>query len=483
MSSGVDRSRGRSAGPGGPGLATPGAASLRPSSPAAQANAATLERELGWFTTVLQARLAAYFGQTPGDVRALQAAAPGLDGDESAYAQLVREGRMGPDERLVLLLALVPHVRPQLLDLLFVRNKNLDRGFCEFGGSQGKAHGGFLPTGETALFLLAGTDLARRFEAARLFEDAHFFSQLGMLRLDHEVPGEPLLAGRLVLSTEYLDRLTSGDWHKPDYGLGFPAKRITTPLGWGDLVLSDEVMDEVEALNTWIAQGAQLLDDWGLARALKPGYRSLFYGPPGTGKTLTATLIGQKAGVDVYRIDLSMVVSKYIGETEKNLANVFDQAQNRHWILFFDEADALFGKRTAASSSNDRYANQEVSYLLQRVEDFPGTVILATNLKTNLDEAFARRFQSMVYFPMPDAEQRLRLWQGMLSRPERLAADVDLGLVAERHELSGGAIANVVRHAAIAALREGRSSLNSADLRRGIAREMRKEGRTAQEAA
>jgi len=110
-------------------------------------------------------------------------------------------------------------------------------------------------------------------------------------------------------------------------------------------------------------------------------------------------------------------------------------------------------------------------------------VILATNLKTNLDEAFARRFQSMVYFPMPDAEQRLRLWQGMLSRPERLAADVDLGLVAERYELSGGAIANVVRHAAIAALREGRGSLNSADLRRGMARELRKEGRTAQEAA
>ena len=145
-------------------------------------------------------------------------------------------------------------------------------------------------------------------------------------------------------------------------------------------------------------------------------------------------------GVQTCALPISMVVSKYIGETEKNLANVFDQAVNKNWILFFDEADALFGKRTQTSSSNDRYANQEVSYLLQRVEDYPGVVILATNLKTNIDEAFARRFQTSVHFAMPDADQRLRLWQGMFASSRLLAADTDLAKLAESYELSGGAI-------------------------------------------
>jgi SpoVK/Ycf46/Vps4 family AAA+-type ATPase len=190
-------------------------------------------------------------------------------------------------------------------------------------------------------------------------------------------------------------------------------------------------------------------------------------------------LVGQAAQADVYRIDWSMIVSKYIGETEKNLANVFDQAAHRQWILFFDEADALFGKRTATTNSNDRYANQEVSYLLQRVEDFPGNVILATNLKGNIDEAFARRFQSLVHFPMPDAEQRARLWQGMLRAPARMAPDVDLARLAEAHELSGGAIANVARHAAITALSAGRDAITAADLQQGVVKELRKEGRTA----
>jgi len=131
-------------------------------------------------------------------------------------------------------------------------------------------------------------------------------------------------------------------------------------------------MEEVEEIKAWIEHRQTLMRDWGLEKQIKPGFRSLFYGPPGTGKTFTASLLGKSTGLDVYRIDLSLVVSKYIGETEKNLSTVFDQAERNDWILFFDEADALFGKRTQVSSSHDRYANQEVAYLLQRVEDFCG---------------------------------------------------------------------------------------------------------------
>ncbi len=453
-------------------IAFPGSAPLA-------VNAGTLERELAWFDAVLQARICLHFKQPCEYADVYEIAAPSLAGDTSPYAQLVQDNRMGFDERIVLVLALLPHLRPALLDTLFVRNKNFDRGFTEFGGWKGRAHGGFLPTCETAAFVVAGEDLARRFAVMRLFDDSHHLRKRGILRVEHEAPGEPFLSAALVVGSEYLSWLTTGERHKPDFSSSFPAKLITTALGWNDLVLGPEVLDEIDAITTWIRHSATLLHEWQLEKAIKPGYRTLFFGPPGTGKTLTATLIGQAVQADVYRIDLSMVVSKYIGETEKNLAQVFDQAQTRNWILFFDEADALFGKRTATSSSNDRHANQEVSYLLQRVEDFPGTVILATNLKANIDDAFARRFQSMVHFPMPDAEQRLRLWEGMVKHTGRLAGDVNLVQLAEDHELSGGAIANVVRYGAISALQVNRAVINASDLQKGIVKELRKEGRTA----
>lgn len=443
------------------------------------ANAATIDAELGWFERVLEARIALHFGQPAAVADIHELVPPDLSADPSEYAAIVREHAMGFNERVVLMLALAPHVRPQALDLLFVRNRNLDRGFTEFGGWKGKTHSGFLPTCETAAFLVAGEDLAARFSVMKLFDEDHDFRRHDLLRVEHEGGEEPFFSGALRLTVEALHRLTSGDRRKPDYGTAFPAKRIATSLDWGDLVVAHDVLDEVGAINAWIRHGQTLLQEWGLAKSIKPGYRSLFYGPPGTGKTLTATLIGKQAGADVYRIDLSMVVSKFIGETEKNLANVFDQAQNRHWILFFDEADALFGKRTETSSSNDRYANQEVSYLLQRVEDFPGVVILATNLKANIDEAFARRFQSLVYFPMPDADQRLRLWQGMIDGRCKVTGDVDLDTLAQDHELSGGAIANVIRHAALCALRTDRDAIGQEDLLQGIRKELIKDGWTA----
>lgn len=449
-------------------------------------HAQALAMELAWLEQVVQARLAQHFGAGPGadlEGAAGEAASPpaGLRPprlpEGSALADVHAALNLDADARVVLSLALAPHLRPALLDLLFVRNRNLDRGFSEFGGWKGRSHGGFLPTAETAAFLIAGDDLARRAQLRQCLDDEAPLRREGLLRMDHDAPGEPWFAAALQLTGDTLQRLTTGVSRKPDFSAGFPARLITTALTWDDLVLDADALAEVKTLTTWARHGRQLMRDWQLARAVKPGYRSLFFGPPGTGKTLTATLIGQAVEADVYRIDLSMVVSKYIGETEKNLAQVFDQAQHRDWILFFDEADALFGKRTATSSANDRHANQEVAYLLQRVEDFPGTVILATNLKGNIDEAFARRFQSVVHFPMPDADQRLRLWEGLLRPTGRLEAGVDLRELAERHELAGGAIANVARFAALHALQAGRDRISQADLRLGIAKELRKEGR------
>ena len=246
------------------------------------------------------------------------------------------------------------------------------------------------------------------------------------------------------------------------------------------MVLDYNVKVEIEEINNWIRWESTIMDEWQLGRFLKAGYRSLFYGPPGTGKTLTATLIGKHNQMDVYRIDLSMIVSKYIGETEKNLAYVFDLAENRNWILFFDEADALFGKRTSTNTSNDRHANQEVAYLLQRIEDFPGIVILATNLRSNIDEAFSRRFQSVVYFPMPREELRIELWKKML-RQEWLEEKFDKTDALIRqcagYELSGGSISNVIRRCALRLLAENRTKLTKPILIESIQKELYKEGR------
>lgn len=374
-------------------------------------------------------------------------------------------------ERAVVMLVLMPHVCPQILDIFFVQNKNFDRQYTEFGGWKGLSHAGFLPTGETAVFILAGEDTEKRKSVIQLFQRDHWFYSKNILRLEGAGEGEPFLSGQLRVSEEFLSRVLLDKEYKPDYTIGFPAKRITTELEWEDMVLDYQVATELEEINSWIATGETILKKWGLSRILKAGYRSLFYGPPGTGKTLAATLLGKKNNMDVYRIDLSMIVSKYIGETEKNLARVFDLAENRNWILFFDEADSLFGKRTSTNTSNDRHANQEVAYLLQRIEDFPGMIILATNLRSNIDEAFSRRFQSVIYFPMPTPELRADLWRKML-HPDWLGEDAEeLIAIAAETELSGGAITNVVRRCALSLIGIEGGRLNKMILKEALKKE------------
>ncbi|NND63494.1 MAG: ATP-binding protein, partial [Flavobacteriaceae bacterium] len=288
----------------------------------------------------------------------------------------------------------------------------------------------------------------------------------------------PNMNGILSLSERWLEYFLTGVMPKLEQTIAFPAQKISTKLEWKDLVINEMIMEQVQEINTWLVHGETIMDDWGLNRMLKPGYRALFYGPPGTGKTLTATLLGKASQRDVYKVDLSMIVSKYIGETEKNLAKVFDIAQHRKWILFFDEADALFGKRTAANSSNDRYANQQTSYLLQRIEDFPGVVILASNLKANMDEAFTRRFQSIIHFKMPGSEARYQLWQNAFSNTCRLSEDIDVRSIAENYELSGGSIINVLRYCASAAISRGDDIVRKGELIQGIRREFKKHNQT-----
>ncbi len=440
--------------------------------------ATEFEKELAWFTKVLETRLKLYFGHECEYVTINEVVPPDLIDSETPYASLVAQLELTAEQRLLLLLTLVPHLQPQLLDPFFVKNATYDREFTEFGGQKGKNHLGFLPTGETMLFLLAGDDIQGRLTYHRLFDKHMPLFQNKVVTLEYGERGEPSISGLLSLSDDYLYYFLTGEEQKMSYSTDFPAQLITTEMKWEDLVLEKGTRSQIEEILVWMKHGDTLLKDWDMHRKIKPGYRALFYGPPGTGKTLTATLLGEAMQRDVYRIDLSKVVSKYIGETEKNLAKVFDLAENKQWILFFDEADALFGKRTTVSSSHDRYANQEVSYLLQRIEDFPGVVILASNMRGNLDEAFTRRFQSIIHFPMPEPDQRLELWKQGFSAHSVLDEQVDLKQIAKSYELAGGSVMNVIRYSSLMALKRSSNSIRLEDLENGIRKEFLKEGKT-----
>jgi ATPase family associated with various cellular activities (AAA) len=443
------------------------------------ANGRDLEAELEWLAQLLQRRLAFYFAE-PSTSPALPAPdtpPPPLDGSHSPYARFVLHHHLAPPERAVLLLALAPHLRPQLLDVLWTRNETTQHGFSEFGGLQGAAQGAFLPTGETAAFLLAGDDLAARLAATCVLAPDQKLARLDVVQVAAVPPHESALAGALQVSRRFLGLITRGREAAPDFDQHFPARRVHTDLVWRDLVLPNATLEQLQEIHDWLRHGRTLLGEWGMASRLRPGYTSLFCGPPGTGKTLSACLLGKLCDCEVYKIDLSMVVSKYIGETEKNLGRVFDQAEHRGWILFFDEADSLFGKRTRVEDAHDRYANQEVSFLLQRIEEFDGVVILASNLRHNIDDAFLRRFQSVVQFPMPRAPERLQIWREALPTKATLEPALDLVRTAERHELSGGTIVDVARYAALRSLARGDHVILCQDVDEGIRRELQKEGR------
>jgi SpoVK/Ycf46/Vps4 family AAA+-type ATPase len=260
------------------------------------------------------------------------------------------------------------------------------------------------------------------------------------------------------------------------------AQKIEPRYSWGDLVLPETPITMLRELVNMVRSRPLVLETWGLGRKLTAGkgISALFTGPPGTGKTLAAQIMAHELGIDLYRIDLSTVVSKYIGETEKNLERIFREAQASNAILFFDEADAIFGKRSEVKDAHDRYANIEVGYLLQRMEAYDGIAILATNLRANLDEAFTRRLQFIIHFPFPEEVYRRRIWE-VLTPPDLPGADgLDYALMAKRFKLTGGSIRNIIASAAFLAANDG-GRVTMVHLMHGARREFQKMGKLLQE--
>lgn len=442
-------------------------------------NALAVNQYLNFLAEVFRQRLKNHFAQDSKPPKLTDVMKIVSARDDSELSTFIRNQKMSPEEIIVLILTIAPHIRPAFFDSLIEQNLTQSGDFPQLGGIRGKQFRGFLPSGETALFLLAGDELHKRFEFSRLFSSDHYFAQKNLVWLDDPEPDEPPLSGKLEIGRDFLELFIQGKISRPRMSMDFPAEFITTELNDDDLVLADSTTRQISELENWINYQDTLMNTWNMKRWIKPGYRALFHGPPGTGKTLTAMIIGKNTCRDVFRIDLSMVVSKFIGETEKNLSQLFERARNKNWILFFDEADALFGKRTNVRDAHDKYANQEVAYLLQRIENHNGLVILASNFKSNIDEAFIRRFQSVIYFPLPTPAERLQLWKKTLPSTVglKLPSEADLSSLARKYEITGAGIVNVVQYCCLESLSRKSNEITFDQLKAGIEREYQKEGK------
>jgi SpoVK/Ycf46/Vps4 family AAA+-type ATPase len=255
-------------------------------------------------------------------------------------------------------------------------------------------------------------------------------------------------------------------------------RKIKPHHTWSDIVLPEDRLRQLQEICNSMKYRSVVYDQWGFDRKLSlgKGLNVLFAGPSGTGKTMAAGIMAGELGLDLYKIDLSTVVSKYIGETEKNLARIFAEAESSNAILFFDEADALFGKRSEVRDSHDRYANIEINYLLQKMEEHEGVAILATNFRKNMDDAFVRRMHFTVEFPFPDEADRRRIWERIWPAETPQSAEVDLDFMARRFEIAGGNIRNIALAAAVLAASDG-GVVNMAHLLHGTKREYQKMGK------
>jgi len=256
---------------------------------------------------------------------------------------------------------------------------------------------------------------------------------------------------------------------------------VTRLASWADIVLPEDIVDSLLEMTARVRHRKKVYEQWGFDRSMTTsrGITALFTGSPGTGKTMVAGVIARDLGLDLYRVDVSRITSKWIGETEKNLGRLFDAAEDGQAMLLFDEADSLFAKRTEVKSSVDRYANMEVNYLLQRLDSFEGIAILTTNFGNSIDPAFKRRLTYRVTFPFPDEEMREQLWKSLLPPEVPIEGNLDFVALAQRFRLSGGYIRNAGLRAAFLAAEEG-SALTHAHLERAIRMEFREIGKLAE---
>ncbi len=369
---------------------------------------------------------------------------------ESNLRALFEKKNLNPAEQLALILSLARATQPALFFPLTQASADpLKQN--QIGGSIKTASFRFIPTLQTLVYVLAGEDMRQQQQYLRHFHPKHplFLEDIiyleSTLDKDNKREDDPLYR-ELRLSYPYLRYFLGGDAPRLDEEPNFPATLSETALSFEDVVLPQNTRDELQDLIKYIRNRDRLFAKEGVEDRIKPSYVVVFTGMPGMGKTITAKTIGKSLGIPVYIVNLARVVSKYIGETEKNLEKIFDRFDKQNCILFFDEADALFGKRTEVKEAKDRYANQEVAYLLQKVESFQGLVILATNvhdLENTFDKAFQRRIRRLIEFPFPREAERLLLWEKALPRSFQYAEGL-LPNLAANYQVNGASVNNII---------------------------------------
>lgn len=404
----------------------------------------SINNGLEYLKTIISSRLKSHFNNSNFDINEVDFDLKKLINESPLYG-FCKKNQFSRLEFILLMIVLAPQIIPNFLDSI-IQNCIPKEGsdLPEIGAVRGKNTRGILPTFQTFLFIVGGMDLNKNFSARKLVNANHFLFKEQIIRTDEIVTGESFINSKIYLSIDYVEFFMFGELSNPRFSSTFPARKLETKLVWDDLVLNKQTENYIQELIAWLNHKDRFNQ---MKKGLNKdtiGYRALFYGPPGTGKTMTANILGKLTNIDVYRIDLSLLISKYLGETEKNISNLFERAKGRNWILLFDEAEGLFSRRTDINNSIDKYANQEVSYLLQEIEKFPGMIILSTNNFNKIDDAFKRRFQSVVYFPLPRVKERKIIWEKSIPDSLRLEDNFELIKVAEKFDLSGADIVNAV---------------------------------------
>jgi len=327
--------------------------------------------------------------------------------------------------------------------------------------------------------MLAGGDLEARFKGAEIFNKKHPLFSQHILEFDEIGNGGIRMRGQLRISEEFLERLTTGKAFQPSYSSKFPLKPLTSDLDWSDLGLNPKLQKELQGILNWIKHEEDLLDNWGLSQHINAGYKSLFHGPSGTGKNLAAALIGKSTHREIYEVESSLLLGRHFRRNNEHIDSFFRTAERNDWILFFDEADSLFGKRTNVRESNSRYANQEVSYLRQKIEEYSGIILLAAETKEELEFPFP--LDASIAFPEPDSRQRLVLWTSIFGGDDKkyqLAKDIDFQELASKFEVNREDIIQVLKYATTAAIGRNSNLIEKKDILEGIRRELTQDRKT-----
>ncbi len=406
-----------------------------------------LHKEMQWLKTIIEQRFDDLLTKSIVSSQSVLEISPLLKIDtSSSYGATIKKYSLQELDRVILALGIASSHFPLLLKPFIRREEQNSSLAMDIGGQYDRAKRIFSPTFQTALFLLAGSDMSLW---------SHYSVQLthGSSLLEHDIiynqDVNDAIQGKIALDSAFLNYFLTGIIPRLDHGDYFPGSLYESTLSMNDIILEDSVKNSITSIDAYVTALKNGFFEKE-SHQFNPGFIALFYGPPGTGKTMLAGILANTYNMPMYHVDLSRVVSKYIGETEKNLERIFKRLQGKNCVLFFDEADALFGKRSDVKDAHDRYANQEVSYLLQRIEKFDGLTILASNYENNMDDAFKRRMDIAVQVIRPKEVQREALWKKYL--PENLQFENDklLKNLVDNYAYTGANIRNVMKSVAIA---------------------------------